>query len=73
MYPLNMQNPDVGGFAVANDPEEHKRLSDAGYLPALVAAVAGVLPVSDGVLPVLPVLPAEPEKRKPGRPKKVIE
>lgn len=35
MYPLNMHNPDAGGFAVANDSDEHKRLSDAGYLPPL--------------------------------------
>lgn len=35
MYPLNMHNPDAGGYAVASDSEEHKRLSDAGYLPPL--------------------------------------
>lgn len=37
MYPLNLSlaSPAVG-FAVANDAEEHKALSDRGYLPALV-------------------------------------
>ena len=38
MYPLNMSlaAPSIG-FALANDAEEHKDLSDAGYLPAFVA------------------------------------
>lgn len=33
MYPLNMQNKALGGFAVANDEAEHQALSDAGYEP----------------------------------------
>lgn len=53
MYPLNVMKPAAGnhpaGFAVANDESEHKALSDAGYLPALV-------------VPVDP--PAEPVKTK---------
>ncbi len=55
MYPLNMHNPDAGGFAVANDEAEHKALSDAGYLPPFVAEVEAV---------------DEPVKRGPGRPRK---
>ena len=35
MYPLNMHNPESGGFAVANDSAEHKALSEYGYLPPL--------------------------------------
>lgn len=35
MYPLNMHNKAAGGFAVANDEKEHKKLSDAGYEPKL--------------------------------------
>lgn len=38
MYPLNMHNPGACGFAVASDEAEHKALSEAGYLPAFVAA-----------------------------------
>ena len=55
MYPLNMHNPDACGFAVANDEAEHKALSEAGYLPAFVAAEPEE---------------AEPAKRGPGRPRK---
>lgn len=40
MYPLNVANPAIGGYAVASDEPEHKALSDAGYLPAYVAAVS---------------------------------
>lgn len=41
MYPLNMKLPDPQiGFAVANDEDEHKALTDAGYLPAYVAPAA---------------------------------
>ena len=38
MYPLNMTlaAPQVG-FAVANDEDEHKSLTAAGYGPAYVA------------------------------------
>lgn len=34
MYPLNMSNAVLGGFAVANDEAEHKALSACGYEPA---------------------------------------
>ena len=38
MYPLNMSLPAPAvGFALANDADEHKALTDAGYLPAFVA------------------------------------
>lgn len=38
MYPLNMNLPAPAvGFALANDVEEHKALSEAGYGPAYVA------------------------------------
>jgi hypothetical protein len=37
MYPLNMHNAKVGGFAVANTEDEHKRLSEMGYEPKFVA------------------------------------
>lgn len=40
MYPLNMMNAKLGGYAVANDEDEHSRLSDMGYEPKLVAAEA---------------------------------
>lgn len=33
MYPLNLNNAVSGGFAVANDEEEHAALSEAGYEP----------------------------------------
>lgn len=61
MYPLSMHNPDAGGFAVANDEAEHAALTEAGYLPPLVAEAG-----SDEA-------PAEPVKRGPGRPRKVTE
>ena len=35
MYPLNVSNQAIGGFAVANDEAEHAALTAAGYLPAL--------------------------------------
>lgn len=35
MYPLNLQN--AGGYAVANDVEEHIALTEAGYTPAYIA------------------------------------
>lgn len=39
MYPLNVSLPAPAvGFAVANDADEHARLTEAGYLPALLAA-----------------------------------
>lgn len=41
MYPLNMQFPAPQvGFAVANDENEHKALTAAGYGPAYVAPPA---------------------------------
>lgn len=61
MYPLNMKLAAGVGFAVANDEAEHQSLSDAGYLPALVAADAETADE------------AEPAKRGPGRPRKVTE
>lgn len=35
MYPLNLTKklPEGAGFAVANNEEEHKALSEAGYEP----------------------------------------
>lgn len=38
MYPLNVSLPAPAiGFAVANDVDEHQRLTEAGYQPAYVA------------------------------------
>jgi len=54
MYPLNMSNRAVGGFAVANDEQEHKTLTEMGYEPAYVEQDQA----------------EEPAKRGPGRPKK---
>lgn len=35
MYPLNVSLPSPAiGFAVANDENEHKALTEAGYVPA---------------------------------------
>jgi hypothetical protein len=35
MYPLNLQLPaPLIGFACANNEQEHKELSEAGFLPA---------------------------------------
>ena len=63
MYPLNMTLAAGIGFAVANDEAEHQALTDAGYLPAIVAPVAvEVEAVAD--------TPAEATKRGPGRPRK---
>lgn len=36
MYPLNMINSGLGGYAVANNEKEHRALSDKGYQPAFV-------------------------------------
>lgn len=36
MYPLNMKHKQ-GGFAVANDAEEHQALTSHGYEPPFVA------------------------------------
>lgn len=36
MYPLNMSNTRLGGYAVANDIDEHRNLTALGYEPALV-------------------------------------
>lgn len=38
MYPLNMTNKALGGYAVANTEDEHQRLSEMGYEPKLVKA-----------------------------------
>jgi hypothetical protein len=37
MYPLNMKLVEGVGFAVANDEDEHKSLTAAGYGPAYIA------------------------------------
>lgn len=37
MYPLNMTNAALQGYAVANDADEHQRLSEMGYEPKLEA------------------------------------
>ena len=61
MYPLNMKLPAPGvGFAVANDQDEHKALSERGYGPAFVEPEGAVDPVEQ----------EHAEKRKPGRPRK---
>lgn len=57
MYPLNMHNAVVGGYAVANDEEEHKSLTAHGYGPAYVE-------------PEAPADESEEVKRGPGRPRK---
>lgn len=37
MYPLNVKlKPPAVGFALANDADEHKELTAAGYEPAFV-------------------------------------
>lgn len=54
MYPLNMTHKALGGFAVANDEQEHKALSDQGYEPKLEK----------------PEPEESPVKRGPGRPRK---
>lgn len=61
MYPLNMNNPGAGGFAVANDEGEHKALTEAGYLPPFVAP-APMMAEGDSA--------EQPTKRGPGRPRK---
>jgi hypothetical protein len=45
MYPLNVKLPDPKiGFAVANDEDEHKALTEAGYLPAYQAPAEAAAP-----------------------------
>jgi hypothetical protein len=39
MYPLNMTNPAIGGYAVANCEDDHVTLTGLGYGPAYVALV----------------------------------
>lgn len=39
MYPLNMHHKAAGGYAVANDEDEHKSLSANGYEPKWEAPV----------------------------------
>lgn len=41
MYPLNMHNPALAGYAKANDDQEHRSLSALGYLPAFVESEPG--------------------------------
>lgn len=62
MYPLNMQLSVGIGFAVANDADEHKALTLAGYGPAYVEPEELPAAASDEA--------AEPVKRGPGRPRK---
>ena len=62
MYPLNMQLAAGIGFAVANDVEEHKALTLAGYGPEYVEPEAQPVAAADET--------AEPAKRGPGRPRK---
>jgi len=38
MYPLNMTNSAIGGYAVANTAAEHIALTGYGYGPAFVVA-----------------------------------
>lgn len=40
MYPLDMTLKDGIGYAVANDENEHKALTEYGYIPAYVAPTA---------------------------------
>lgn len=37
-YPLNIENFDLGSYAVANSEDEHKALSLLGFKPAYVEA-----------------------------------
>ena len=60
MYPLNMTLP-AGGFAVANDEQEHAALTVLGYVPPLVAEPAPAVAQEAEPTPV---------KRGPGRPRK---
>jgi len=39
VYPLNLTNSAIGGYAVANDENEHKALTAFGYSPAFVGEV----------------------------------
>jgi hypothetical protein len=61
MYPLDMTNPVISGFAVANSADEHRALSEIGYGPQY----EGEPEESQDDKP------SEPVKRGPGRPKKV--
>jgi hypothetical protein len=47
MYPLNVFNASLIGFAVANDEQEHARLSDIGYEPKMALAEPEADPASD--------------------------
>lgn len=76
MYPLNVSLPAPAiGYAVANDADEHARLTAAGYLPALEAPNAAPQGEEEQTTPLQPLSPApdgaapnEPAKR--GRPRK---
>lgn len=61
MYPLHMQLSVGIGFAVANDQNEHKALTAAGYGPAYAEPETAAAASDE---------PAEPAKRGPGRPRK---
>lgn len=55
MYPLNLKRMGMGyvqtGFAVANDADEHQRLSDDGYEPKIVAADVPAADATEGDTP----------------------
>jgi len=46
MYPLNMKSA-AGGFAVANDVDEHRSLTAHGYEPALVESTDDTVDPND--------------------------
>jgi hypothetical protein len=54
MYPLSLTRPTTDhtrvptGFAVANDADEHQRLSDMGYEPKFVAEAEADPAEADG-------------------------
>lgn len=50
MYPLNMTNP-AGGYALANDADEHKSLSDSGYEPKIAVAATAAVSTDTPVAP----------------------
>ena len=70
MYPLKMFNPSSVGFAVANDEQEHSRLTAAGFEPPLIETkVYQDGTEATGAAPLPDESPA-PVKRGPGRPRK---
>lgn len=49
MYPLNMTNPAIGGYAVANCEDDHVTLTGLGYGPPAYVADVGPYPVQSGL------------------------